>query len=45
MHDGLSFTKREAIARHAGQATQVTQRYQSLSNIQRAALLRFLDSL
>ena len=23
MHDGLSFTKQEAIARHAGQATAV----------------------
>ena len=27
MHDGLSFTKQEAIERHAGQAQEVTQRY------------------
>jgi CxxC motif-containing protein (DUF1111 family) len=45
MHDGLSFTKQEAIERHAGQATAVTQAYQALSEAQRAALLRFLDSL
>jgi CxxC motif-containing protein (DUF1111 family) len=45
MHDGLSFTKQEAIMRHAGQATAVRQRYQALSDAQRAAILRFLDSL
>jgi CxxC motif-containing protein (DUF1111 family) len=45
MHDGLSFTKQEAIERHAGQAQEVTQRYKSLGEEQRSALLRFLDSL
>lgn len=45
MHDGLSFTKQEAIQRHAGQATTVRQRYETLRAAQRAAILRFLDSL
>jgi CxxC motif-containing protein (DUF1111 family) len=45
MHDGLSFTKQEAIRRHNGQATEVRRRYESLSNAQRTRILRFLDSL
>jgi len=45
MHDGLSFTKQEAIERHAGQASAVTQRYRALSAADRKALLAFLDSL
>ena len=45
MHDGLSFTKQEAIARHAGQATAVRQAYDALTATQKAAVLRFLDSL
>jgi CxxC motif-containing protein (DUF1111 family) len=45
MHDGLSFTKQEAIERHGGQAAAVTARYLALSDEQRRALLAFLDSL
>jgi CxxC motif-containing protein (DUF1111 family) len=45
MHDGLSFTAQEAIARHAGQAAGVTKRYNALSPRQRAQLLQFLNSL
>jgi CxxC motif-containing protein (DUF1111 family) len=45
MHDGLSFTKQEAIARHAGQATRVTRFYDALSDTQKSQLLKFLDSL
>lgn len=45
MHDGLSFTKQEAIGRHAGQATAVRQRYDALSAAQKLAVLAFLDSL
>jgi CxxC motif-containing protein (DUF1111 family) len=45
MHDGLSFTKQEAIARHAGQASAVTARYQALTPAQQRQLLAFLDSL
>lgn len=45
MHDGLSFTKREAIERHSGQAAAVTERYRALSNVEKNQLLAFLDSL
>lgn len=45
MHDGLSFTKQDAILRHAGQATSVTNRYRALSAAQKNQLLAFLDSL
>ena len=45
MHDGLSFTKQEAIARHAGQASAVTARYNGLSPDQQRQLLAFLNSL
>jgi CxxC motif-containing protein (DUF1111 family) len=45
MHDGLTFTEREAIMRHAGQAAPVTQRFRALSAADQALLLKFLDSL
>ena len=45
MHDGLSFTKQEAIARHAGQATGVRAAYDALSAAQKDQVLAFLDSL
>ena len=45
MHDGLSFTKQEAIARHAGQATAVRAAYDALSTAQKNQVLTFLDSL
>ena len=45
MHDGLSFTKQEAIMRHAGQATAARTAYQALSEASKTLLLRFLDSL
>ncbi|HKE95829.1 MAG TPA: di-heme oxidoredictase family protein [Povalibacter sp.] len=45
MHDGLSFTKQEAIARHAGQATGVIDAYNALSDANKALVLSFLDSL
>lgn len=45
MHDGLTFTKQEAIERHAGQAAAVTARYLALPAAQRSQLLAFLDSL
>jgi CxxC motif-containing protein (DUF1111 family) len=45
MHDGLSFTRQEAIKRHAGQAASVTNRYNALSNAQKNQVLAFLDSL
>ncbi len=45
MHDGLTFTRQEAILRHAGQATGVTNRYKDLSEAEKVLLLTFLDSL
>jgi CxxC motif-containing protein (DUF1111 family) len=45
MHDGLSFTKEEAISRHRGQAASVTSRFKRLTAAQRAQLMAFLDSL
>jgi len=45
MHDGLSFTKQEAIARHAGQATAAKAAYDALTSAQKDQLLAFLDSL
>jgi CxxC motif-containing protein (DUF1111 family) len=45
MHDGLSFTKLEAILRHAGQATAIRQTFEALSPNDKTLLMRFLDSL
>ena len=45
MHDGLSFTRQEAILRHQGQATAVTNRYKALSAADQAKLMAFLNSL
>lgn len=45
MHDGLSFTLQEAIARHGGQAAGVTRLYNTLHQTQKANLIAFLNSL
>jgi CxxC motif-containing protein (DUF1111 family) len=45
MHDGLSFTKQDAIERHAGQASGVTSNYKALSDADKNRILAFLDSL
>jgi CxxC motif-containing protein (DUF1111 family) len=45
MHDGLTFTKEEAILRHGGQAAGVTARYRRLASADRKQLMAFLDSL
>ncbi len=45
MHDGLSFTKQEAIQRHGGQATPVTGSYNALTDEQQRQVLEFLNSL
>jgi len=45
MHDGLSFTKQEAISRHAGQAVTAKNAYDALSQAQKDQVLTFLDSL
>jgi Predicted thiol oxidoreductase len=45
MHDGLSFTKQEAIQRHAGQAANVTAAFNALNDTQKAQIMAFLNSL
>ena len=45
MHDGLTFTYQEAIARHSGQAANARSLFNGLSQGQKSALLKFLDSL
>ena len=45
MHDGLSFTKDEAIQRHGGQAAAARQKYRSLQPVQQQQLESFLNSL
>ena len=45
MHDGTCRTKQEAINRHRGEASFVTDNYRKLSRGERRQLLIFLDSL
>jgi CxxC motif-containing protein (DUF1111 family) len=45
MHDGLSLTFTDAILRHAGESSFVTQRFTLLSNLQRQQIITFLRSL
>jgi CxxC motif-containing protein (DUF1111 family) len=45
MHDGGSVTLNDAIRRHRGEASEVTQRYERLSDAEQEALLTFLRSL
>jgi CxxC motif-containing protein (DUF1111 family) len=45
MHDGLSSTTIDAIARHGGQAGGTRARYNALGSAERQQLLAFLDSL
>jgi len=45
MHDGATLTFNEAILRHAGEATFVTNNYRSLSTTQQNQIITFLKSL
>jgi CxxC motif-containing protein (DUF1111 family) len=45
MHDGLSFTTQDAIARHAGHAAGARQTYEGLAASQKMQIQSFLDSL
>ena len=45
MHDLLSFTRNDAILRHAGEATGVVNNYRNLSTTQKNQLMVFLNSL
>ena len=45
MHDGETLTFNEAILRHAGEATQVRNRYIALSPADKRKLITYLESL
>ena len=45
MHDGASVTLNDAIRRHRGEASEVTQRYERAVRRRAEALLTFLRSL
>jgi CxxC motif-containing protein (DUF1111 family) len=45
MHDGASLTLLEAITRHRGEATHVTQQFQKLKRPDQEAIIDFLKSL
>jgi CxxC motif-containing protein (DUF1111 family) len=45
MHDGASLTFREAIIRHRGEAHEVTERFERLSQADQQAIIEFLKSL
>lgn len=45
MHDGESLTRNDAILRHGGEATSVTNRYRNLTTTQKNQLITFLNSL
>jgi CxxC motif-containing protein (DUF1111 family) len=45
MHDGASLTFRDAILRHRGEASNVTEHFENLSEADQGAIVEFLKSL
>jgi CxxC motif-containing protein (DUF1111 family) len=45
MHDQESLTFRDAIVRHRGEASRVTERFEKLSPSDQEAIIEFLKSL
>lgn len=45
MHDGLTYTRNDAILRHAGEANGVINNYRNLTTNQKNQLIDFLNSL
>src|SRR5882757_159447 len=45
MHDGASLTFRDAILRHRGEASNVTENFENLSEADQRAIVEFLKSL
>jgi CxxC motif-containing protein (DUF1111 family) len=45
MHDGASLTLLEAITRHRGEASHVTQQFEKLKHLDQEAIIDFLKSL
>jgi len=45
MHDGASLTLRDAIVRHRGEASGVSNRFRNLTQSDQEAIIAFLESL
>jgi CxxC motif-containing protein (DUF1111 family) len=45
MHDGASLTLRDAIVRHAGEASEAAERFRKLKRAEQEAIIQFLTSL
>jgi CxxC motif-containing protein (DUF1111 family) len=45
MHDGTSLTFRDAILRHRGEASSVTEHFKNLGEADQDAIIEFLKSL
>jgi len=45
MHDGLTFTREDAIQRHGGQAAETRRKFGELSAADKTLLMKFLNSL
>ena len=45
MHDGASLTLRDAILRHQGEATHISQQFEKLKGEDQEAIIVFLKSL
>ena len=45
MHDGASLTLRDAIVRHRGEASSVSNRFRKLTQSDQEAIIAFLESL
>jgi CxxC motif-containing protein (DUF1111 family) len=45
MHDGAFLTLRDAILRHHGEATHISQRFEKLKGEDQEAIIEFLKSL
>jgi len=45
MHDGASLTLLDAITRHRGEASHVTQQFEKLKRPEQGAIIKFLKSL
>jgi len=45
MHDGASLTLRDAVTRHAGEASEVKHKFEKLPKADQEAILQFLSSL
>jgi CxxC motif-containing protein (DUF1111 family) len=45
MHDGASLTLRDAILRHHGEASRVSQQFEKMKRADQETIIEFLNSL